>query len=68
MNDMTDTKRKELLEDIIKDTLVDTYTCSRVWDAWAHNTMSEDDFHHAPDDEDLVDEMVYKILMLFQDE
>ena len=28
--------------------------CTRVWDAWHYNTMSENDFNNSEDDDDLV--------------
>lgn len=38
--------------------------CTRVWEAWQHGTMSEDDFSQVADDEDAVAEIVSAALGL----
>ena len=36
--------------------------CNRVWEAWSHGTMSEDDFSLVSDDEEAVAEIVRAVV------
>jgi hypothetical protein len=47
-------KPPEIREEIRK-VLLDTYACTRVWEAWQVGTMTDDDFHPAWEDDDILD-------------
>ncbi len=49
----SDTNRDKL-RDLIAEGLGDTYACTRVWSAWSYNTMTEDDFKPAWEDEEIL--------------
>lgn len=38
--------------------------CTRVWEAWAHGTMSADDFQTVADDEEMMQELVASVFTL----
>lgn len=40
------------------------FACTRVWEAWQHKTMSQDDFVHAEDDTELVESVLEDLLGL----
>ncbi|GAG68898.1 unnamed protein product [marine sediment metagenome] len=51
---------KEHIENILTSNLVDSYFCTRVWDAWQCGTMTEEDFKEVNESEsiaDIVDEL-----------
>ena len=41
--------------------------CTRVWDAWAHKTMTEDDFSMVADDDEALDEIVDAVMEALHD-
>lgn len=42
------------IRDEIRRCLLDTYACTRVWEAWQVGTMDQDDFHPAWEDEEIL--------------
>ena len=54
-------KREEITE-AVKGALDDALLCSRVWEAWTHNTMTEDDFSQASDNEEFVEQIVDAVI------
>lgn len=52
------TPSDEELRQRVADCLREVYTCSRVWEAWQYNTMTEDDFAPAWESDDLIDDLV----------
>ena len=55
-------EEKQNLIEVLRSHLGDTYCCSRVWVAWQHNTMTEDDFSLASEDDELLDCLAQEIL------
>lgn len=55
---------KERLVELLSENLGDTYVCTRVWSAWQHGTMSEDDFFPVTQD-DIMDHLADLILDAF---
>ena len=50
---------RDELRDALAAALDDTaYLCGRVWEAWGYNTMTEDDFTPAAEDEDFLSSLV----------
>jgi hypothetical protein len=49
------TDLREAIAEVLRDT---TYSCGRVWQAWQYNTMTEDDFSPAWEDDELLDSLV----------
>lgn len=48
-------KQKEIIIDTVAETLGDdVFVCTRVWSAWSHGTMNENDFDLAAEDDDIV--------------
>lgn len=39
-----------------------TYLCSRVWEAWQYNTMTDEDFEPAGENEEFMDDLTQAIL------
>ena len=56
-------KREEITE-AVKGALDDALLCSRVWEAWSYNTMTEDDFSQASDDDDFVAQIVDAVIAI----
>lgn len=56
---------RDKIEDAIAENLTCVYICSRVWEAWSVNTMTQNDFHEAAYDEDFIGDMTDSIEKLF---
>ena len=68
-------KWKELDDDIREkyidkaaDILDDTLICTRVWEAWSYNTMSQNDFINAYECDDRVEEIAKELYEFVQEE
>ena len=59
---------REAIQDVISAALGDALLCTRVWAAWAVDTMTEDDFQNAADDPAWVSEFTDAILALLAGE
>ena len=60
-NELSEEQKTEIRSDIQK-SLIDTYRCTRVWEAWSYGTMTEDDFKPAWfDDDGFIDEIAESI-------
>ena len=53
---------KERLKDTLCKQLDDALICTRTWDAWRYNTMSEDDFEYLAHDEEWIEQLADAIL------
>lgn len=53
---------KDEIADIVRAHLTSIYCCTRVWSAWSHGTMSEEDFVPA-DEIEMADEIAEAILV-----
>jgi len=53
-----------LISDSVETSLTDLYSCDRCWSAWSYNTMSEDDFYPANEDEDIIQDVKDSIMKL----
>lgn len=53
---------QEQLADAVAEGLGDAYLCTRVWQAWMYNTMTQDDFVLAGEDPDFVHDLGEAIL------
>jgi hypothetical protein len=42
------------LRDEVASALEDTYACTRVWEAWQYNTMTQNDFIPASEDDNVI--------------
>lgn len=51
--ELTEEERKPYFDKAVV-ILQDHYTCTRVWSAWRYGTMSQDDFHFAAEDTDII--------------
>ena len=58
--DLTEEDRKPYFDKAVE-ILHDHYTCTRVWSAWGYGTMSQDDFHLAAEDDDIVSDTAKKL-------
>lgn len=56
-----------IIKENLKESLIDCFSCSRSWSGWSYETMSQDDFHHLPEDEDLITELAESMLPLYDD-
>jgi len=56
------TERDELAELLASELPSDIYACNRVWEAWSHGTMSQDDFTPANEESDLIAEIAAAVL------
>tara|TARA_R110000851_G_scaffold272877_1_gene425589 strand:- start:46 stop:495 length:450 start_codon:yes stop_codon:yes gene_type:complete len=55
---MTDAlEQLEQVKEAISEALGDAYDCTRVWSAWSHGTMTDDDFTPVSDDEERLSEI-----------
>ena len=55
---MTDAPEQlEQVKEAISEALGDAYDCTRVWSAWSHGTMTDDDFTPVSDDNDRLSEI-----------
>ena len=52
------TEQTARLRDALSEALGETYVCSRVWSAWSHGTMRQDDFAPAAEDDCVLDNLV----------
>ena len=52
--------------DALANSLSDTYTCSRVWEAWQYGTMGPDDFNPVTDDDNLLSEIADAVIAAMQ--
>jgi len=53
---------RETLHNSVEVGLDDALLCTRVWEAWAHGTMTEDDFTRAAEDEAFVAQIVDTVI------
>lgn len=53
---------KERLKDTLCKQLDDVLICTRTWDAWRYNTMSEDDFEWFAQSEEWIEQLADAIL------
>lgn len=42
--------------------------CERDWEAWSFGTMTSDDFHNACEDDDLIEDLVDRLIPVVQQE
>lgn len=56
------TEHDELAELLASELPGDIYACNRVWEAWSHGTMSQDDFTPANEESDLIAEIAAAVL------
>lgn len=54
---------REKARGLLRQTLYDTYDCTRVWQGWDVGTMKADDFVPIWEDDDRLDEIVDAVLM-----
>jgi len=59
---------KDTLEKIVSEALSanELLFCSRVWESWGVGTMSQNDFHNAGEDADIVSDITQQIVNYIQ--
>ena len=59
-SELSEEQKTEIRSEIQK-SLIETYHCTRVWEAWSYGTMSEDDFEPAWLDVGFIDEIAESV-------
>jgi len=54
------------VRDAIAANLTSVYLCGRVWSAWNHGTMSEDDFQPADESDEFIEDITAAVVAALQ--
>ena len=54
--------KRRSIKNVISLYFEDVYSCTRCWSAWSWGTMAVDDFFPLSEDDELLDEIVLKLL------